>query len=460
VSTEDLFDRRDAVIMATYGRPAVALARGAGARVWDADGRQYLDLLAGIAVSALGHGHPAVRAAVLGQLDRLGHTSNLYLNEPQVLLGERLIRLLGVDGRIFFANSGAEANEAAIKISRKTGRTELVATEGSFHGRTLGALSITGQAGKRAPFEPLLPGVSFVPYGDAAALHAAVSDRTAAVFLEPTLGEAGVIPPPPGYLAAARATCDATGALLVLDEVQSGIGRTGAWFAHQHAGVLPDVITLAKGLGGGLPIGACIGIGAAGRLLGPGEHGSTFGGGPVVCAAALAVLDTIESEGLLDSAVRVGDRLAAGILAAGAPGVVGVRGIGLWRAIELAGTSAAAFETAARAAGFLVNGIAPDSVRLAPPLVLTEADADEFVAALPAIATAAAAATPVTAPPVTAPQAAVSSLAAASSSAGAGATGSAHGGASSAGAASAATGAASATGFAPGVGAGGRKVAP
>ncbi|MBX6388315.1 MAG: acetylornithine transaminase [Frankia sp.] len=379
--------------MATYGRPAVALARGSGSRVWDTEGKEYLDLLAGIAVTVLGHAHPAVRAAVTAQLDSLGHTSNLYVNEPQVRLAERLVGLLGEDARVFFANSGAEANECAIKISRKTGRSEIIAADGAFHGRTMGALSITGQPSKRAPFEPLLPGVRFVPYGDIDALRATISERTAAVFLEPTLGEAGVVPPPPGYLAAARALCDETGALLVLDEVQSGIGRTGAWFAHQTAGVRPDVVTLAKGLGGGLPIGACIGIGEAGRLLGPGEHGSTFGGGPVVCAAALAVLDTIEADGLLESATRVGERLAAGIMAAaeaGAPGIVAVHGVGLWRGIELATPTAAAFEAAAREAGFLVNGIAPNRVRLAPPLVLTEAEADEFLAALPAIAAAAA----------------------------------------------------------------------
>ncbi|WP_051467664.1 acetylornithine transaminase [Frankia saprophytica] len=379
--------------MGTYGRPAVALTRGEGTRVWDVDGNEYVDLLAGIAVSVLGHGHPAVAAAVTSQVSRLCHTSNLYVNEPQVLLAERLVALLGADARIFFGNSGAEANECAIKISRKTGRTEIIATDGSFHGRTLGALSITGQPGKRAPFEPLVPGARFVPYGDVAALKEAISERTAAVFLEPTLGEAGVIPPPPGYLAAARALCDETGALLILDEIQSGIGRTGAWFAHQNEGVLPDVVTLAKGLAGGLPIGACIGIGPAGSLLGPGEHGSTFGGGPVVCAAALAVLDTIESEGLLASATRVGARLAAGIRAAAdarVPGIGGVRGMGLWWAIELTTPTAGAFEAAARAAGFLVNGIAPNTVRLAPPLVLPEADVDAFLAALPGIAAAAA----------------------------------------------------------------------
>ncbi|MCK9898257.1 acetylornithine transaminase [Frankia sp. AgB32] len=395
----DLLTRRDAVVMATYGRPALSLVRGQGSRVWDDAGREYVDLLGGIAVSVLGHGHPAIRAAVIDQFDTLGHVSNLYANEPQVRLAERLVELLGADAsapglsgsgaKVFFANSGAEANEAAIKIARRTGRPEIIAAEGSFHGRTLGALSITGQPAKRAPFEPLLPGVRFVPYGDAEALRAALSERTAAVFLEPTLGEAGVVAPPEGYLAQARSACDATGTLLVFDEVQSGIGRTGSWFAHQTVGVRPDVVTLAKGLGGGLPIGACIGLGAAADLLRPGDHGSTFGGGPIVCAAALAVLDTIAAEGLLDHAARLGDRLAEGILVAAIPGVAGVRGRGLWRAIELDGAFSAAVETAARQAGYLVNAVAPDAVRLAPPLILTEAEADDFVAALPGIVAAA-----------------------------------------------------------------------
>ncbi len=383
----ELLNRRDAVIMTAYGRPPIALERGAGARVWDADGREYLDLIAGVAVSVLGHCHPAVQEAVRNQIGRLGHVSNLYVNEPQIVLAERLLGLLGgVDGRVFFCNSGAEANETAIKISRRTGRSEIISAEGSFHGRTLGALSITGQASKRAPFEPLLPGARFVPYGDTAALEAAVSERTAAVFLEPTLGEGGVIAPPEGYLRAARYICDRAGALLVMDEVQSGIGRAGTWFLHQAEGIAPDVITLAKGLGGGLPIGACIGFGPAGQLLRPGDHGSTFGGGPVVCAAALAVLDTIERDGLIANAVRVGEALADGIRGAGAPGVVGVRGRGLWLAIELDSPFAAAFETTARQAGFLVNAVSADAVRLAPPLVLSAADAAEFVAALPGIA--------------------------------------------------------------------------
>ncbi|CAO5180130.1 N-acetylornithine aminotransferase (PLP-dependent) [Frankia sp. AiPs1] len=391
----DLLTRRDAVVMATYGRPALSLVRGRGTRVWDDAGREYLDLLGGIAVSVLGHAHPAIRAAVVAQFDTLGHVSNLYANEPQVRLAERLVELLGGQSpspglpaggaKVFFANSGAEANEAAIKIARRTGRPEIIAAENAFHGRTLGALSITGQPAKRAPFEPLLPGVRFVPYGDAAALRAAVGQQTAAVFLEPTLGEAGVVPPPPGYLAQARAVCDAAGALLVFDEVQSGIGRTGAWFAHQIAGVRPDVVTLAKGLGGGLPIGACIGIGAAADLLRPGDHGSTFGGGPIVCAAALAVLDTIAAEGLLEHARTLGDRLAAGILDAALPGVVGVRGPGLWRAIELDSPFAPAVESAARQAGYLVNAAVPTAVRLAPPLILTDAEVDGFLAALPGI---------------------------------------------------------------------------
>ncbi|WP_322751657.1 MULTISPECIES: acetylornithine transaminase [unclassified Frankia] len=385
----ELLNRRDAVIMAAYGRPPIALERGAGTRVWDADGREYLDLLAGVAVSVLGHCHPAVQAAVCDQVGRLGHVSNLYVNEPQIALAERLLELLGVDGRVFFCNSGAEANETAIKISRRTGRSEIVAAEGSFHGRTLGALSITGQPAKRAPFEPLLPGTRFVPYGDVAALEAAVDDRTAAVFLEPTLGEAGVIPPPPGYLRAARDICDRTGALLVLDEIQSGIGRAGTWFLHQSEAVVPDVLTLAKGLGGGLPIGACIGFGPAGHLLRPGDHGSTFGGGPIVCAAALAVLATIERDGLIANAVEVGRVLTDGILGAGVPGVVGVRGRGLWLAIELGLPFAGAVETAARDAGFLVNAVCADAVRLAPPLLLSAAEAGRFIAALPEIGGAA-----------------------------------------------------------------------
>ena len=303
--------------MGNYAPPPVALVRGSGAHVWDADGREYVDLIAGIAVCALGHAHPAVVDAVTRQASELMHTSNLFGNEPAVRLAERLVGLLGADARVFFCNSGAEANETALKIARRHGRDldptgnrlEVVAAEGAFHGRTLGALSITWSPAKREPFEPLPGGVRFVPYGDAEALRAAVSEHTAAVFLEPVLGEGGVVPPPDGYLRAARDVCTQMGALLVLDEVQSGIGRTGAWFGHEHDDVMPDVLTLAKGLGGGLPIGACIAIGAAATRLRPGDHGSTFGGNPVACAAALAVIDTIEAAGLLANATGVGAQL-------------------------------------------------------------------------------------------------------------------------------------------------------
>ncbi|MDQ6650577.1 MAG: acetylornithine transaminase [Actinomycetota bacterium] len=388
-------------MMDNYGTPPVALVRGEGATVWDADGKEYVDLIAGIAVSALGHAHPELRAAVDKQMSTLGHVSNLFLTEPGVLLAERLLALLDAgDGRVFFCNSGAEANEAALKLARRHGRDaggedklEVVAAVGSFHGRTFGALAVTGQPAKRTPFEPLPGPVTFVPYGDAAALSAAVTERTAAVILEPVLGEGGVQPAPEGYLLAARAATRAHGALLIMDEVQTGVGRTGAWFAHTAHGLVgpdvPDVVTLAKGLGGGLPIGACIGLGTAGRSLRKGDHGTTYGGNPVVSAAALAVLDVIVSDGLLEHVRTVGARLVAGIRAVDAPLVAGVRGSGLLLAIVLTAPAAPAVELAARQAGFLVNAVAPDAIRLAPPLVLSAAQADAFVDALPAILAAA-----------------------------------------------------------------------
>jgi acetylornithine/N-succinyldiaminopimelate aminotransferase len=387
-ATEELQSRYAAAVMMTFGMPPVALARGDGCVVWDVDGNAYLDLVAGIAVSALGHAHPAIVQAVTDQAGRLAHTSNLYLHEPQVELAERLIGLLGVDGRVFFANSGAEANEAAIKLVRRKqgpGRPVFVATENSFHGRTMGALSLTGKSSIRDPFGPFGLEVRFVPYGDSAALRDAVGSDCAAVFLEPCQGEAGVVPAPEGYLRDARAACDEAGALLVVDEIQSGMGRTGAWYAHQREGIVPDVVTLAKGLGGGLPIGACIGIGDCGSALGKGDHGSTFAGNPIACAAALAVLDTIERDGLLANATEVGNRIAAGVEATGHPLVTGVRGTGLWRAITLAAPAAAAVEAAARRAGFLVNAVQPDAIRLAPPLILTAGQADSFTAELPSI---------------------------------------------------------------------------
>jgi acetylornithine/N-succinyldiaminopimelate aminotransferase len=382
----DLATRWQASMMNNYGTPPLALVRGSGAEVWDADGRRYLDLLGGIAVNALGHAHPAVVEAVTAQISTLGHTSNLYLTEPPLALAEKLLELLDVEGaKVLFGNSGAEANEAAFKIARRTGRPGIVACEGAFHGRTMGALALTGQPAKRAPFEPMPPGVTHIPYGDVAALDAAVTADTAAVFLEPIMGEAGVIVPPEGYLRAAREITAARGALLVLDEVQTGIGRTGAWFAHQGAGIVPDVVTLAKGLGGGLPIGACIGIGAAGALLEPGQHGTTFGGNPVCCAAALAVLTTIAADGLLEHVNLVGKAIATGIEDLGDPLVGDVSGAGLHIGIGLTRPVSAGVAAAARDAGFLVNNATPERIRLAPPLVLTEAQAGEFLAALPGI---------------------------------------------------------------------------
>jgi len=386
--TEALRKRFEAAFMPNYGVPPLAISRGQGCRVQDADGREYLDLIAGIAVSSLGHAHPAIVEAVSRQVAQAAHTSNLFLHEREIELAERILALLGADGRVFLANSGAEANEAAIKLVRRIagpGRPVIVAAERSFHGRTMGALALTGKESIRAPFGPFGLSVRFVPYGDAAALRAAVGSDVAAVFLEPGLGESGVVPAPEGYLLAAREACDTAGALLVLDEIQSGIGRTGAWFAHQAAGVRPDVLTLAKGLGGGLPIGACVGLGAAGGGFAKGDHGSTFGGNPVACAAALAVLDTIERDGLLAQVTAVGEHLTAGLNAVGHPLIAGVRGAGLWRAVVLTAEVAPDVETAARRAGFLLNAVQPDAIRLAPPLILIAAEADEFIAALPAI---------------------------------------------------------------------------
>nr|WP_309117597.1 acetylornithine transaminase [Saccharothrix sp.] len=377
--------RWQATMMNNYGTPGLTLERGEGAYVWDADGNRYLDLLTGIAVNALGHAHPAIVAAVTEQIGKLGHTSNLYINEPALKLAERLLDLTGQDGdgRVLFVNSGAEANEAAFKLSRRTGRTKVVATEGGFHGRTMGALALTGQPAKRGPFEPLVPGVVHVPFGDVAALEAAIDDETAAFFVEPIQGEQGVVVPPEGYLQAARAMTQKHGALLVLDEVQTGVGRVGSWFAFQRFGIVPDVMTLAKGLGGGLPLGACIAFGPAKDLFQPGQHGTTFGGNPVCCAAALAVLDTIAAEGLLEHSAAVGKEIAAGVEALGHPLISGVRGAGLLLGITLREAVSAKIAAAAQQAGYLINPIQPDVIRLAPPLVLDEADAHRLVADLP-----------------------------------------------------------------------------
>ncbi|MCG6492764.1 acetylornithine transaminase [Kitasatospora sp. A2-31] len=385
-SNDQLTDRWQHAFTDNYGTPRIPLVRGEGAKLWDADGREYTDLLGGIAVNALGTAHPAVVEAVTRQIASLGHVSNLFMAEPTIALAERLIALAGRPGRVFFCNSGAEANEAAFKISRRTGRTHLVALEGGFHGRTMGALALTGQPAKQAPFLPLPGDVTHVPFGDVEALRTAVTTETAAVFLEPIQGENGAVPLPDGYLRAAREITRATGTLLVLDEIQTGIGRTGHWYAHQaHEGVDPDVVTLAKALGGGLPIGAVLAFGEAADLLTPGQHGTTFGGNPVVAAAALAVLDTIESEGLLEHTRKLGERLRKGIEAIGDPLVSHVRGAGLLLGIVLTEPVSAEVQAVAQQAGFLVNAAVPDAVRLAPPLVLTEQEADAFLAALPDI---------------------------------------------------------------------------
>jgi len=387
MTTAQWQERWDAALMGNYGTPAVVLARGEGAQVWDVDGKDYVDLFAGLAVNVLGHAHPAVVEAVNRQLTTLGHVSNLAVSQPVVELAERLKELTGMD-RVLFTNSGAEANEAGLKLARRhRPGGGFVACEGAFHGRTMGALAITGQPAKRAPFEPLPGPVTFIPYGDSEALDTAVDTSTASIILEPVLGEAGVVMPPPGFLAEARNIADREGALLHLDEVQGGIGRAGGWLAHQvlEPSLQADLVTLAKGLGGGLPIGALLARGAAATALQKGDHGTTFGGNPVVCAAALAVLETVEKEGLLERSTEAGERLRSAIEAMAHPLVSHVRGVGLWLAIVLNEPVASQVEAVARQAGFLINAPAPDVLRLAPPLVVTDAQLDAFTHALPGV---------------------------------------------------------------------------
>lgn len=363
-------------LMANYGTPPMLLVRGQGARVWDVDGREYIDLLAGIAVNALGHADPRLVDAIATQAATLGHTSNLMASEPAIRLARRLKAMVGDDSaRVFFCNSGAEANEAAFKLARLTGRTGMVVADRSFHGRTMGALALTAQPAKQDPFRPLPGDVDVVPFGDIDALAAAVTDATAAVMLEPIQGEGGVNVPTPDYLAGARAIADEHGALLMIDEVQTGIGRTGTWLASE--GVRADVITLAKGLGGGLPIGAVIATGSAAALFSPGSHGSTFGGNPVSCAAALAVIDAIEADGLMDRAALASGRLIRELPARSGGLVTHVRGRGLLLAAVLAHPVSSDLERAAREHGLIVNAVAPDAIRLAPPLVITDADLAE-----------------------------------------------------------------------------------
>jgi acetylornithine/N-succinyldiaminopimelate aminotransferase len=396
-TTSAWLERYDQSLLGVFGRPQLVLERGDGAWVWDVDGRRYLDLLGGIAVNVLGHNHPALVTAVSAQAAQLVHVSNFFTSVPQVELAERILALAGAPhgSAVFFGNSGTEAIEAAVKLARRTGRIGIVAAEGAFHGRTTGALALTHKAAYRAPFEPLLPGVAHVPWGDVAALRAAVTEQTAAVVLEPIQGEAGVVVAPDSYLRAAREITEEAGALLVLDEIQTGIGRTGAWFAFQDAGVLPDAVTLAKGLGGGVPIGALVTFGPqVSELLRPGQHGSTFGGNPLACAAGLAVLTTIDTDGLLQHARALGEHLQRRIEALHHPLVTGTRGAGLLRSVTFASDLAGAVADLARAAGFLVNPVTPSALRLAPPLVVGADQLDRFVDALPGLLDAATTTTP------------------------------------------------------------------
>ncbi|MGA4847767.1 acetylornithine transaminase [Streptomyces sp. G5(2025)] len=386
MSNQELTARWQGALMDNYGTPRLPLVRGAGSTLWDADGKEYVDFVGGIAVNALGHAHPAVVEAVSAQIGALGHVSNLFVAEPPVRLAERLLELFGREGRVYFCNSGAEANEGVFKIGRLTGRPHMVATDGGFHGRTMGALALTGQPGKQEPFLPLPGDVTHVPYGDVEALRAAVTTETAFVIIEPIQGEIGVVVPPAGYLKAAREITRATGTLLVLDEVQTGIGRTGHWFEHfAHEGVEPDIVTLAKGLGGGLPLGATVAFGAAAELFKPGHHGTTFGGNPVACAAGLAVVDTIATEGLLENTKRAGEKLRSGVESLGHRLVGHVRGAGLLLGIVLTEPLAPQVQQAAQDAGFLVNAPAPDVVRLMPPLNVRDDEVDAFLRVLPGV---------------------------------------------------------------------------
>jgi acetylornithine aminotransferase len=375
----------------TYYEQALPIESGRGMYLKDLDGKEYLDFFAGILTVQVGHCHPRVTEAAIEQQRKLVHVSTLYPTVPQLKLAEKLVQIKPMKdpAKVFFTNSGTEAMEAAIKLSRRTGRIGLVAAEDAFHGRTMGALALTHKAAYRAPFEPLPGDVVHVPFGDADALRGAVDERTAAIVLEPIQGEGGVRLAPPGYLPAARRAADAAGALLVLDEIQTGVGRTGAWFAHQHdhlgGGVRPDVVTLAKGLGGGIPVGAVVAFGEGpATLLGPGQHGTTFGGNPVAAAAGLATLHVIERDGLLENAGAVGRALRDGIAGLRHPLVAGVRGEGLLLAVQLTRPVAARVQAALLDAGFVVNAVAPDALRLAPPLILTADQAGTFVAALPA----------------------------------------------------------------------------
>jgi acetylornithine aminotransferase len=369
-----------ALMQSNYGTPTVGLARGKGIEVWDVEGKKYLDFLGGIATNILGHNNQAITSAIIKQSKTLSHVSNFYAHEPALDLAEKLQQMTGdKSARIFFCNSGAEANEAALKISRLTGRKRIVAATGAFHGRTMGALSLTGQPSKRDPFKPLLPGVRHVPYGDIKALKRAVTKRTAMVLLEPIMGEAGVVVPPTGYLKAAREICSAKGALLVIDAVQTGMGRTGQWFGYEDEGIVPDVITLAKGLGGGLPLGAMIALGKTSDLLTPGSHGTTFGGNPIASAAALATIEEIEKHKYLSLNLVKGALLRN--LLSPIRGVSKVRGKGLLIGIVLNQAKAKDVAAALLKRGFLVNAASEDVIRIAPAYIVSDRQIMSFVSA-------------------------------------------------------------------------------
>ena len=378
MNNTEIVDKWAASIQNNYGIPSIALVKGKGLVVHDADGKKYLDFLGGIATNILGHAHPLIVKAVTKQINTLGHISNFYAHPNVVNLAEKLQSFTGDKGaKVFFAQSGAEANEAALKLSRLTGRYRVVATQGAFHGRTMGALSLTGQPSKREPFLPLLKGVTHVPYGDIGAMRRAVTKKTAMVIIEPIMGEAGVVVPPPGYISAIREICHTTGALMVLDCVQTGMGRTGNWFGYEYSGITPDVITLGKGLGGGLPLAAMIACGGAAQIFQPGDHGSTFGGNPITTAAALATIDWVEKKNLMSAALEHEKDLKHEL--ALIPGVKAVRGAGLLIGIELDYPIAKELVVALQAAGVIVNAPTPSAIRIAPALTVTKTQIKTFI---------------------------------------------------------------------------------
>lgn len=379
MTNKTMINRWTTSVQNNYGSPSIALVKGKGIVVTDADGKQYLDFLGGIATNILGHAHPAIVKAVSKQVSVLNHVSNFYVHPNAIELAEKLASMTGdKSAKVFFCQSGAEANEAALKLSRRTGKVRVVAAQGAFHGRTMGALSLTGQPSKREPFLPLVKGVKHVPYGDIEAMRKAVTKKTAMVIIEPIMGEAGVIVPPADYLQALRALCDAKGALLVIDAVQTGMGRTGDWFGYEYSGITPDVITLAKGLGGGLPLGAMIALGKAADLFQPGDHGSTFGGNPVTTAAGLAAIKFIESQKLLKKIEKQGAYLMQEL--ALIPGVAEVRGAGLLLGIELENLKSSDVASTLQKSGVLVNAANPTTIRLAPALIVTDVQIKKFIA--------------------------------------------------------------------------------